>query len=44
MNLADRHLELLREQLQLPGRQVAELVLNGPQFVEQAQEYPVRAS
>ena len=40
MDLAERHLDLGSEFLQSIGGQVAELMLNGPEFVDQATGSP----
>jgi len=40
MDLAERHLDFRGEFLQPIGRQVAELMLNGPEFVDQARGSP----
>ena len=40
MDLAERHLDLGSEFLQPIGGQIAELMLNGPEFVDQATGSP----
>ena len=41
VNLADRHVDPCRESLQLVRRQVAKLLLDRPEFVEQGASVPL---